>query len=553
MRRLDDVIIIINIMVFCTQGSAGGSNIFGCPPSQHFEFGSRGLISCTFPTNLSEIYWYDDVSGRSDIPAIAGYRLSNHEKSGQGVEGGDYDILPNGTLVIRNVTLRHEKQYKVLACTTRNCNPSSPLSVVVTVSPRARTPSVESCNDETPCLVSLPKFRNLTCHYETARPPVELEWVEKLNGNEMPIEGQNSFSRLKNGTVAYTSYAILHETMISGSLLLVYSCKPRWIFPYMVTEQNILVDLSKESDYINLPTYDTVYYEINRRAELRCGTSSFPQVVWKKIGSNGNFKTIAFKYGGTANMSIQFADEIHLSSDGSLTFTSLQLHHEGIYACIYDNGEDLRGIQSRNLQVLVPPSPPYVQIEECKDNPRCQFNGSRSGSLTCFIRGVRPEVSLQWLVSDATVVTLHDSKVEIRHREELTDVSISLRYELADDLACGYTVVIKCEVGHPISQIIQPYSEIYISSAECSVTTEDEYKENTTEISVSIIIALGCFLIVCTLLCLFFISNKSGKFRTKDFVFCKNGRRKQNNKAEDHKKDMPIDTPMLNNYDGQLP
>lgn len=221
-----------------------------------------------------------------------------------------------------------------------------------TVSPRARTPSVESCNDESPCLVSLLKFRNLICQYETARPPVELEWVEKLNGNEMRIEEQNSFSRLINGTVAYTSYAILHETMVNGSLLLVYSCKPRWIVPYMVTEQNILVDLSKDSDYINLPMDDTVYYEINRRAELRCGTSSFPQVVWKKISSNGNVETIAFKFGGKANISIHFEDEINLSSGGSLTFTSLQLHHEGIYACIYDNGEDLRGIQSRNLQVL---------------------------------------------------------------------------------------------------------------------------------------------------------------------------------------------------------
>ncbi|KAJ8035457.1 hypothetical protein HOLleu_22694 [Holothuria leucospilota] len=133
MRRLDDVItIIINMVVFCTQTSAGGSDIFGCPPSKSFEFGSRGLISCTFPTDLSEVYWYDDVSGRSDIPAIAGYRLSNHEKSGLGVEGGEYDILPNGTLVITNVTLRHEKQYKVLACTTRNCKPSSSLSVLVT-------------------------------------------------------------------------------------------------------------------------------------------------------------------------------------------------------------------------------------------------------------------------------------------------------------------------------------------------------------------------------------------------------------------------------------
>lgn len=444
----------------------GNSNI-GCLSIQYVELGRQGYITCTFPAQLSEVYWYDDVSGGSDVLPIAIYRGDAHVKEGPGIESGEYDILSNGTLVITNVTVRYDKQYKVLACTD-SCNPLATISVQVVVYPLALTPKIVSCDDESPCTVSVTKNGHPVCQVDSARPHVDLEWVVQIRGKDIHAEGQVSFSEPNSDGVTYKSIAVLNETMNTERLLAVYICKPRWIFAGLVTERKVLVDYSDERNLLNLPLDGTAYYEINRRSELRCEVSNFSPIIWRKVDSSDTVETIGFMYEDIIYNEGEFSEDVIISSDGSLQFTSLQLHHEGTYACIYDSDKGVKGTQVRYLQVLVPPSPPYIKIKECQEDDPCIFRGNRSGSLTCVIHGVRPEVPLTWVGTDDKLITLKDVRTVIQNRGPLTDISTSVYYELSHDIVCGTSVELKCQVGHPISQIIQPYATTVIYTDECT-------------------------------------------------------------------------------------
>lgn len=80
-----------------------------CPENQTAQLGGQGYITCNFPDGFRSIYWFDNTSDRS--PVIS-FIVDSGAKSGQGFQTGDYDIHPNGSLIISNVTKWHEREYR---------------------------------------------------------------------------------------------------------------------------------------------------------------------------------------------------------------------------------------------------------------------------------------------------------------------------------------------------------------------------------------------------------------------------------------------------------
>lgn len=78
-----------------------------CAPIQYVEIGTRGLIQCSFNERLFAIAWYN-VNHRKGI-----LLLQNDKKSGDGYVSGEFDIYPNGSLLINNVTANHESVFRV--------------------------------------------------------------------------------------------------------------------------------------------------------------------------------------------------------------------------------------------------------------------------------------------------------------------------------------------------------------------------------------------------------------------------------------------------------
>lgn len=76
------------------------------------EYRTRGLILCQFPQDeFDSIYWYDNTNVSEAEPTLT---YDGKEKNGDGYFSGEFDIHDNGTLIINNVSLLHEKNFKVV-------------------------------------------------------------------------------------------------------------------------------------------------------------------------------------------------------------------------------------------------------------------------------------------------------------------------------------------------------------------------------------------------------------------------------------------------------
>lgn len=71
-------------------------------------------------------------TNNSDPPVLR-YDSMSGRKSGEGYIKGDYDVTKNGSLVIKKVTLEHEKSFKVI-CIEENDNVAVYTSSVVVLS-----------------------------------------------------------------------------------------------------------------------------------------------------------------------------------------------------------------------------------------------------------------------------------------------------------------------------------------------------------------------------------------------------------------------------------
>lgn len=78
-----------------------------CPLIQYIEVGRRGIIYCAFEDGFLAITWYHVGEGK---PLLL---YQDGSKSGEGFQSGEFDIYPNGSLIIMNVTVDHESVYRV--------------------------------------------------------------------------------------------------------------------------------------------------------------------------------------------------------------------------------------------------------------------------------------------------------------------------------------------------------------------------------------------------------------------------------------------------------
>lgn len=80
-----------------------------CNELQYLKLYKPGTLQCSIEEGYIGIQWYN--STQEGTEAILTFVSS--EKGGQGYESGDYDVFPNGSLAIKNVTLQHERVFSV--------------------------------------------------------------------------------------------------------------------------------------------------------------------------------------------------------------------------------------------------------------------------------------------------------------------------------------------------------------------------------------------------------------------------------------------------------
>lgn len=76
--------------------------------------GTEGIISC-FISEFHNVYWFEEAD--ETLPLI---RLEDGGKSGRGLDNGEYDILEDGSLVIKNITFSNNQQYEIKVIDTED-------------------------------------------------------------------------------------------------------------------------------------------------------------------------------------------------------------------------------------------------------------------------------------------------------------------------------------------------------------------------------------------------------------------------------------------------
>lgn len=80
-----------------------------CATLQYLELFQSGTVQCAFEEGYLGIQWYDSTT--IGTPPIITFVKS--VKGGSGYLSREYDVYPNGSLIINNVTLHHERIFSV--------------------------------------------------------------------------------------------------------------------------------------------------------------------------------------------------------------------------------------------------------------------------------------------------------------------------------------------------------------------------------------------------------------------------------------------------------
>lgn len=82
-----------------------------CATPQHLNLGIIGTIQCSFRENFYGVYWYSSTDSANTYPLLT---FQESEKGGDGYLSGEFDVFPNGSLIIKNVSLRDDHIFRVI-------------------------------------------------------------------------------------------------------------------------------------------------------------------------------------------------------------------------------------------------------------------------------------------------------------------------------------------------------------------------------------------------------------------------------------------------------
>ncbi|XP_071837528.1 uncharacterized protein [Apostichopus japonicus] len=103
-KRAFDIYVLVTLLRFLA--SVNGNL---CLPHVSGSCGESVLLPCDFDPNFEGVYWFDESDGEEPL-----IRLENGYKSGRGYQSHEYDVLQNGSLVIKNTQFTNNQQYKVI-------------------------------------------------------------------------------------------------------------------------------------------------------------------------------------------------------------------------------------------------------------------------------------------------------------------------------------------------------------------------------------------------------------------------------------------------------
>ncbi|PIK37657.1 putative NLR family CARD domain-containing protein 4 [Apostichopus japonicus] len=419
------------VQVVCASSVVGE----GCENKQNLELYQPGIIQCSFEEGFLGVQWFNStVKETSKIITYV-----RDVKDGPGFRSGNYDVWLNGSLFVRNVTVEHEGVFIVTHASSESVQVKQyNIQVQLFVKPQLEYPVIEECQDKSKiCYMLYENPLELSCSVENVRPRISLIWNQRNSQRDNLLE--SNMTIISNSEVTFTprSTVKIHNHSPLLSVLVCSVNENTWI----LKENETLVILENRSvDISHSPIRHLV--ELHTTMTLPCNDFNERILVWKRSTDRSEIPEVILIRVQTwkEDFNETCKKDFRLKPDGSLMLPQTELHHQGIYTCVASD-YDMDHIQTIDVVIFTYPSPPYIIVEGCDHTQYCVLDVAREGNVTCSVRGIRPEVELQWRTygnyPDLSLTELERTSTE---KGGIFDISLTTNFKILSAPERGITL-----------------------------------------------------------------------------------------------------------------
>lgn len=382
---MNEMLVNAAILILCISIQDAATDSGGCDSPQYIKIGTTGKIKCSFPDDVYGVFWYNSTDPFQDSVILI---FEDSIIKGPGFLSGEFDISHGGSLIVQNVSMRHEGTYTAVRLLTPSSKTRSYAVDVVVIAITFRNfPVIQNCNSSELCYQILDEKSQLSCTVVDSRRTIPLYWmVRTINGDR----NVSSYLSVKNERHAFFTSLVTTTDFFYTPLLTLLVCKAESP-PTLLEKNESLVLVQNE----RVPTAEQYveYIEINSRLELRCTDKNISYLVWQRMQpSDGLYYNILYVVFVGSYSSHNDVEGYQFKNDSSLVVDAVGVHHEGVYRCISGNGlED--DMKVYNVAVFVSAR---LVVDGCRDQQYCVLEGNAEGSLTCMLKRVRPQVELDF-------------------------------------------------------------------------------------------------------------------------------------------------------------
>ncbi|KAJ8019373.1 NLR family CARD domain-containing protein 4 [Holothuria leucospilota] len=461
----------------------------------------RGTIQCTFQDDDFGIYWYNSTDTVKEKPVL---NFKGSVKSGIGFASGEYDVHPNGSLIINNVTVRHDNNFTVVKLNLpEEIPPQYTIHVYTIIYPNEDFPLIENCRVENrACFLHVNETTELSCVVRSVRPAVSLSWG-------IPADEEiSSTMTIENDTLRYTSHITTNITFSRNSFLNLFVCKATSVPLLLKFSTSYIVVENGRTDFSSLESV-TRYFKRGSQMELYCGEDGTSYLAWFIVSKTGKeYETSLLAIYVNKGAQEIYSQEFNVGNKGSLIVRQVGIAHEGRYGCVYENGVT-DGRLVHDVVVYVDPLQPFPTISGCEGERHCVLDLGYEGMLTCYINGIRPEVQLSLRPlyhSSPVIITFYNQKTIVKSNGDTYDVTVTTSFSSTNPT--NNRIAVECKAIGPNPDLfdLSVTIDLWVSLGNENASdwnkpvdrTEDVQKINYLFILLlPILLIFGVVLVVC--------------------------------------------------------
>ncbi|XP_071853332.1 uncharacterized protein [Apostichopus japonicus] len=253
--------LVASLLLCSTCTDAGGS----CQENLYLEVGKQGLVPCHFE-NFDIIGWINGTGDVRNTPPFI--YMEGSQIYGQGYRSGDYDMHPNGSLIINEVKLTNEFNYTVLFVPSGGANEYFEVPVKVYVPLDPWHPVVNGLTNQQQAVIHGIRSGSITCSMAGVRPKVDLEWV--ASPDEITLDGTPTVTYNSDGT--YDVSLNSNFRVLSGAMgNVIFMCRATG---HDFTSETEVYLLNQDLQPVVNGLYNQkhIILDVNREGEVSCAS-----------------------------------------------------------------------------------------------------------------------------------------------------------------------------------------------------------------------------------------------------------------------------------------